>query len=62
MSFDDFFARVVRLSGWGLGIWAVVSGRLQGAELVSLVLAFVGFEFVARFRDRQLEKLERRED
>jgi hypothetical protein len=57
VSFDDVFARLVRITGWGLGVWAVVSKTLQGAEVVTLVLAFVGFEFVARFRDRKLEQL-----
>lgn len=59
VTFDELFARLVRVTGWGLGVWAVATNRLQGAELVGLILAFVGFEFVARFRDRKLEQLEK---
>jgi hypothetical protein len=64
VSFDDLFARLVRITGWGLGVYAVLSKALQGTEVVALITFFVGFEFVARFRDRKLEELGkgRRED
>jgi hypothetical protein len=61
-NFDDYFAHAVRISGWLLGIWAAITGKIQGPELVGLVIAFVGFEFVARFRDGKLKQLEKDED
>jgi hypothetical protein len=48
MTFDDVFGRLVRLSGYGLGVYAVLAGKLSGSETVALVLAFVGFEVVVR--------------
>jgi hypothetical protein len=55
VTFDQFFARLVRLTGWGLGVYAVVAGQLDATQTVALVLAFVGFELVARKRDKVLE-------
>jgi hypothetical protein len=57
LNFDEIFARLVRITGWGLGVYAVVSKTLQGTEVVALITFFVGFELVARFRDRKLEEL-----
>jgi hypothetical protein len=62
MSFDEAFGRLVRISGWGLGIYAVATGRLAGAEAVTVICAFVGFEFVSRYRERKLPELEDRRD
>jgi hypothetical protein len=61
VTFDELFARLVRIVGLVLGVWAIATGRLQGAEVVSLILAFVGFEFVARYQDRKLKELEKRD-
>lgn len=55
MNFDQFFARLVRLTGWGLGVYAVVEHELDATQIVALVLAFVGFELVARKRDEKLK-------
>lgn len=62
MGFDEAFGRVVRVSGYGLGVWAVATGKLMGAEAVTVVLAFVGFEFVSRYRERKLPELEERKN
>lgn len=56
VSFDEFFARLVRVTGWGLGVYAVLTGYLKGPEIVALILAFVGFEVVSRVKDRALAK------
>jgi hypothetical protein len=57
LSFDEIFARLVRVTGWGLGVYAVIAKVLQGTEVVALITFFVGFQLVARFRDRKLEEL-----
>lgn len=57
VTFDELFAYAVRISGWLLGLWAGVTGRVQGAELVGLIVAFVGYEFVARRVSRQIREL-----
>lgn len=62
MSFDEFFGRLVRVSGWALGIWAIATRRLEGAEAVTVILAFVGFELVSRYREKKLPELEGRDD
>jgi hypothetical protein len=56
VTFDQFFARLVRLTGWGLGVYFAVAGKLDPTQDVALVLAFVGFELVARKRDKVLDK------
>jgi hypothetical protein len=56
LTFDQFFARLVRLTGWGLGVFGFVSGRLDATQDIALVLAFVGFELVARKKDKVLEE------
>lgn len=60
MGFDEAFGRLVRLTGYGLGVYAVVTHYLEGAEVVTLVLGYVGFEFVTNYRQRKLPDLERR--
>jgi hypothetical protein len=62
MSFDEVFGRLVRVSGWALGIWAIATRRLEGAEAVTVILAFVGFELVSRYRESKLPELEDRRD
>jgi hypothetical protein len=62
LTFDETFARLVRIVGLGLGVWAVATKRLDGTETVTLILAFVGFEFVTRFRDSKLKQLEKRRE
>jgi hypothetical protein len=62
LSFDEIFARLVRITGWGLGVYAVVAKVLQGTEVVALITFFVGFELVARFRDRKLDELRGRDE
>lgn len=56
LSFDEFFARLVRLTGWGIGVWAALAGKLDATQIIALVLAFVGFELVAKKRDEKLPK------
>ena len=56
VTFDDVFAKLVRLAGFGLGVYVVLAGKLSGAETVALVLAFVGFEFVVKARDKKLSE------
>lgn len=62
MSFDEFFARLVRITGWGLGVYALVTRQLDPPEDVALVLAFVGFELVAKVRDNKLKQIRDHED
>lgn len=62
MTFDEFFARLVRITGWGLGVYAVFTHQLDAAEIVALVLAFVGFELVAKVRDKKLNEIKEHED
>lgn len=57
MTFDDLFPKLVRLTGWGLGVYAVVAGKLSGAETVAVIVGFVGFEFVVNARDKKLSEI-----
>jgi hypothetical protein len=62
LSFDEIFARLVRVIGVVLGVYAVIAKILQGTEVVALITFFVGFELVARFRDRKLDELRGRDE
>lgn len=57
MTFDQFFGRLVRLTGWGLGVYVVAAGKLDPTQTVALIIAFVGFEIVTRARDRRVPEL-----
>lgn len=56
-SFDQYFAALIRLTGWGLGVFVIVTDRLDPAEDVALILGFIGYEFVNRIKDRKLPEL-----
>jgi hypothetical protein len=62
LSFDEIFARLVRVIGVVLGVYAVIAKILQGTEVVALITFFVGFQLVARFRDRKLDELRGRDE
>jgi hypothetical protein len=57
VNFDTLFSYLVKLTGWGLGVYVILAGKIAGTELVALIIAFVGFELVTRARERKLPEL-----
>lgn len=61
-SFDQWFAALIRVTGWGLGVYVIVTGRLDGTQSVALILGFVGYELVSRAKERKLPELLKEKD
>jgi hypothetical protein len=55
--FDTLFSYLVKLTGWGLGVYVILTGKLESTETLALIVAFVGFELVTRAREQKLPEL-----
>lgn len=56
-TFDQYFAALIRMTGWGLGVFVIVTDRLDATQSVALILGFVGYELINRVKDRKLPEL-----
>lgn len=57
VTFDSFFAMLIRVTGWLLGVYVIISGKVDGTQTVALILAFIGFELVSRAKEKALPEL-----
>lgn len=57
MNLDVLFSYLVKFTGWGLGVYVMVTGKLNSTEMLALIIAFVGFEVVTRAREKALPNL-----
>lgn len=57
MNFDDVFGKLVRLTGWGLGAYVVITEKVDATQTTAIVIAFAGYEVVSRAKERKLPDL-----
>lgn len=61
-SFDQWFAALIRITGWGLGVFVIVTDRLDPAETIALIFGFIGYELVSRAKEKKLPGLLKEKD
>jgi hypothetical protein len=59
-TFDKVFAAVVRITGWGMGVYVVLAHKVDGTQTLAIIFGFIGFELVSRARDKKLPLIEER--
>lgn len=57
MSFDDLFGKLVRLTGWGLGAYVVITQKVDATQATAIIIAFAGYEVVSRAKEKKLPDL-----